>query len=66
MPKLKTHKSTAKRVKQTRTGKLLREHSYKSHFLHKKSSARKRAYKKMHQVDDSRSKHIKRALGGKS
>lgn len=65
MPKIKTHKSTAKRVKQTSTGKLLREKSYKSHFLSKKSSARKRAYGKMHEVDSSRTTHIKRALGGK-
>ena len=63
MPKLKTHKSTAKRVRKTATGKLLREHSYKSHFLHKKSSARKRAYGKLHPIHSSREKQIKRALG---
>ena len=63
MPKIKTHKSTQKRIKKTSTGKLMREHSYQSHFLHKKSSARKRAYGKKHHVDASRQKQIKRALG---
>lgn len=60
---MKTHKSTQKRIKKTSTGKLMREHSYKSHFLHKKSSARKRAYGKKHPVHATREKHIKRALG---
>lgn len=63
MPKQKTHKSTAKRVKQTKSGKLLREHSYANHFLHKKSSSRKRAYNQKHRVDSSQRKNVKRVLG---
>lgn len=63
MPKLKTHKTTAKRIKTSARGKLLRRHAFQNHFLQKKSSSRKRQYKKDHEVDDSSKKKIKRALG---
>lgn len=63
MPKIKSHRATAKRIKKTATGKLLREHSYRNHFLEKKSASRKRAYGKKHPIDESRRKLIKRALG---
>ena len=42
MPKLKTHKGTAKRIKITGSGKLVRERAYKNHILAKKSKARKK------------------------
>ncbi|MCD6119658.1 50S ribosomal protein L35 [bacterium] len=42
MPKMKTHKATAKRIKVTGTGKLMRKHSRERHLLRKKSSRRKR------------------------
>ena len=42
MPKLKTHKGTAKRIKITGSGKLVRERAYGNHILAKKSKARKR------------------------
>ena len=42
MPKMKTHKATAKRVRITKTGKILRKMSGASHILSKKSSRRKR------------------------
>ena len=42
MPKLKTHSGTKDRVKITKTGKILRRKSTKSHLLQKKSAARKR------------------------
>ena len=41
MPKLKTHKGTAKRIKISGTGKLIRERAYGNHILAKKSKARK-------------------------
>ena len=41
MPKLKTHKGTAKRIKLTGSGKLARERAYGNHILAKKSKARK-------------------------
>ncbi len=43
MPKLKTHKGTAKRVKLTSTGKVTRRRAFGTHMLSKKSKSRKRA-----------------------
>ncbi len=42
MPKLKTHKGTAKRVRLTATGKAKRGHAYARHILTSKSTKRKR------------------------
>ena len=42
MPKQKTHRGAAKRVKRTATGKFKRHHAYHSHILTKKSRKRKR------------------------
>ncbi|MDW7661005.1 MAG: 50S ribosomal protein L35, partial [Bacillota bacterium] len=42
MPKMKTHRGAAKRVKKTGGGKLKRSKAYTSHILTKKSSKRKR------------------------
>ncbi|MBI4101204.1 50S ribosomal protein L35 [Candidatus Microgenomates bacterium] len=63
MPKLKTHQGTKKRFKRTSTGKLLRRHAYGSHFLAKKSSARKRAYAKEYKVKGHAKIQVKRLLG---
>jgi large subunit ribosomal protein L35 len=42
MPKLKTHKGAAKRLRMTATGKIKRGHSHARHILTKKSAKRKR------------------------
>ena len=42
MPKLKTHKGAAKRVRLTASGKIKRGHSHARHILTKKSNKRKR------------------------
>ena len=42
MPKMKTHKATAKRIKVTGTGKLMHKQAGQAHILSKKSSKRKR------------------------
>lgn len=63
MPKLKTHKGTAKRVKITGSGKIVRERAYGNHILAKKSKARKRNMKTAAVVDGKINKNIKRALG---
>ena len=42
MPKLKTHKGAAKRVRLTATGKIKRGHSHARHILTKKTNERKR------------------------
>ena len=63
MPKLKTHKGTAKRVKVTGSGKLVRERAYGNHILAKKSKARKRNIKTAAAISGKNEKNIKRALG---
>ncbi len=42
MPKMKTHRGAAKRVKRTASGGFKRHKAYKSHILTKKSTKRKR------------------------
>ena len=46
MPKLKTHRGAATRIKRTGTGKFKRHHAYQSHILTKKSRKRKRKLRK--------------------
>jgi large subunit ribosomal protein L35 len=46
MPKMKTHRGAAKRVKKTGTGKLKRMRAFKSHILTKKTQKRKRRLRK--------------------
>jgi large subunit ribosomal protein L35 len=57
MPKLKTHKGTAKRVKLTKTGKVLRQRAFKNHMLSKKSKSRKRRINTSAQVNGSIAKN---------
>ena len=63
MPKLKTHKATAKRIKITGSGKLTRERAFKNHILAKKSKARKRNMHTAAGVTGKNAKNIKKALG---
>lgn len=63
MPKMKTHKSTAKRIKMTSTGKLLRRRAFGSHLLAKKSKSRKRTISKSAVVSGSMAKNVKKSLG---
>ena len=63
MPKLKTHKGTAKRIKITGSGKIVRERAYGNHILAKKSKARTRNIKTAAQVSGKIKKNIKTALG---
>ena len=65
MPKLKTHKGTAKRMKVTKTGKVTRRRAFKNHMLSKKSKSRKRRIKTTATVDGAMAKNVKRALGVK-
>ena len=50
MPKMKTGSGAKKRFKVTGTGKLTRRHAMKSHNLTKKTSKRKRGFRKDHEV----------------
>ncbi|HEY8862561.1 MAG TPA: 50S ribosomal protein L35 [Candidatus Dormibacteraeota bacterium] len=63
MPKLKTRKGIAKRVRVTGTGKLMRASSFKSHLLEHKSQKRKRNYENKQAVSKSDRKTVRRALG---
>ena len=63
MPKLKTHKGTAKRVKITAGGKLVRERAFGNHMLSKKSKSRKRNINTPAIIKGNVAKNIKRALG---
>lgn len=63
MPKMKTHKGTAKRIKITGTGKLVRERAFGNHILAKKSKARKRNIKTAAIVKGKIAKNVKTALG---
>lgn len=63
MPKLKTHKGTAKRVKKSASGKLMRERAYGNHLLQKKSASRKRKISSAQKVDASNKGNVKQALG---
>ena len=46
MPKIKTHRATAKRFKVTGSGEFKRYKAYKSHILAKKTPKRKRNLRK--------------------
>lgn len=59
MPKIKTHKGIAKRVKKTGTGKLKRYKAFHSHILTKKTSKRKRTLRKSVVLDKTYQKRYK-------
>lgn len=63
MPKMKTHKATAKRVKITGSGKLTRRRAFGAHLLAKKSKSRKRRINTTAEITGSTAKNIKRSLG---
>jgi len=60
MPKIKTHKGTAKRFRVTRNGKVLSRHAQQSHILEKKSAKRKRAFSGVREVAAADAKNVKR------
>lgn len=62
MPKQKTRKSCAKRVKITGTGKYMRNRANNRHILTKKSSKRKRRLGQDTQVSKSDEGRIRAAL----
>lgn len=64
MPKLKTHRGAAKRIKRTASGKFTRHKAYKSHILTKKSTKRKRKLRKGVVVSTADAKVLKHMLIG--
>jgi len=59
MPKMKTHKSSAKRFKVSSSGLIIRSKAYKSHILTKKTAKRKRNLRKNTTVSSAEIKKIK-------
>jgi large subunit ribosomal protein L35 len=63
MPKMKTHKATAKRFKITGRGKLRRLKGGRSHLRRRKSKRVRRGFDKDHPVDKVDRKRVRRLLG---
>ena len=63
MPKMKTHRGTAKRFRTTGSGKIMRGKAYKSHILTKKSQKRKRNFRKETELTAADTKVVKKNLG---
>lgn len=59
MPKQKTHKGAAKRFKITAGGKVIRNHSMRSHILTKKTTKRKRHLRQQTEVQGKFANKIK-------
>ncbi|MCC7104410.1 MAG: 50S ribosomal protein L35 [Chloroflexi bacterium] len=62
MPKLKTHKATARRFQLSGSGKLMRTRHGKSHLRRNKSARTKREYDEMFVVDKADRKRLMRLL----
>jgi large subunit ribosomal protein L35 len=63
MPKVKTRSSARKKFKVTGSGKILRRPAMRSHNLEKKSSKRKRGFRKNREVSGADRGAIKKMLG---
>jgi len=64
MPKMKTNRATAKRVKRTGTGRLRRKRAFKSHILTKKTRKRKRNLRKSTLVSKADEGRLNRLVYG--
>jgi len=62
MPKIKTHRGAAKRLKVTGTGKLMKRSGYKSHLLTGKSAKRTRSLRKASLVSENDYGRVKNLL----
>ncbi len=63
MPKMKTHKGTAKRFRTTGTGKLVRQQANRRHIMEKKPTKRTRRLDGRTDVAKADVPRIKRLLG---
>ena len=63
MPKMKTRKAFAKRIRVTKNGKLMRASAWQSHMLEHKSQKRKRNYENEQPVAKADRKEVRRGLG---
>jgi len=62
MPKMKSHRASAKRFKRTGTGKIKRHQAYLSHRAHGKTTKQKRQLAKATVVTSGDYKRIKRMI----
>ena len=62
MPKIKTHRASAKRFRVTKTGKIKMNHAFTSHILTKKTTKRKRNLRKAAMTDSTNVKNMKKIL----
>lgn len=62
MPKLKTRKSIAKRIRFTATGRMKRRSAFRSHILTKKKSSRKRRLRIGNIVNSSDEKRLRKII----
>ncbi|EOS60776.1 50S ribosomal protein L35 [Firmicutes bacterium M10-2] len=62
MPKMKSHRGLAKRVKITGTGKVKRSHAYTSHRFHGKTKKQRRHLAKPALISSTDYKRIKEML----
>ena len=62
MPKMKTDKGAAKRIKVTGTGKLRRRRAFLNHLLEKKSPKRKRHLRKPQMISEADQPRLKRLV----
>jgi large subunit ribosomal protein L35 len=64
MPKMKTNRAAAKRLRKTGTGKVRRFRANKSHILTKKSTKRKRRLRSATLIAKADEKRMKKLLPG--
>ena len=64
MPKAKTKKAVAKRMKLTATGKVKRTQSFRSHILSRRTTKRKRQLRSQPVVEGVMGKKMRELLGG--
>ncbi len=62
MPKQKTHRGLAKRVKKTGSGKLKRSRAFTSHRMHGKTKKQRRQLRQAELVHPSDQKRIKQLI----
>ncbi|MDP6701222.1 MAG: 50S ribosomal protein L35 [Candidatus Latescibacteria bacterium] len=62
MPKIKTHKASAKRFKRRGSGSLKRRNAYATHLLGGRSTKRKRAFRKNSAISSADMNNVRRAL----
>ena len=65
MPKMKTHKGTAKRFRRTGSGKIMRAKAFKSHILTKKSPKRIRGFLQETVISPADVKTVSQRMGSK-